>query len=254
MRVTSDVSYDSTSTMLKPTLPSAPAASMARPSTAVPLRTLTSMLSGLSVPGGSPRKMLRAVCGLAHQRDLHVGAGRRGQALARDAVPDEVVGVELREGAAEAEQVAGVEVLVEAHVGHAGRHELVERDRVAEALAHRLGDGPPDEDLLAGDATEVGGGVAVPVAVLVLVLEVARPGELAGLLAVEHLALRLGDVEARCGESRTRRVEPHRDAADRVDELLEADEVDLHVVVDRDAEVVLDGVDQRLLAVGVRAC
>ena len=48
------------------------------------------------------------------------------------------------------------------------------------------------------------------------------------------------------------RVEPHGHAADGVDQLLEADEVDLHVVVDRDVEVVLDGVDERLGAVGVR--
>ena len=89
------------------------------------------------------------------------------------------------------------------HVGDAGRHELVERDRVAEALGHGLGDRPPDEHLLAGDATEVGGGVGVPLAVLVQVLEVPGAHEVARLLAVEDLALGLPARRGRCWRSRT---------------------------------------------------
>ena len=46
-------------------------------------------------------------------------------------------------------------------------------------------------------------------------------------------------------------VEPHGDAADRLDQPLEAAEVDLDVVVDGNAQRLLDGVDQGLATVGV---
>ena len=71
-------------------------------------------------------------------------------------------------GFPDAEQVAGIQVLVEAHVGDARRHQIVERDRVGEAFVDGLGDRSAHEHLLPGDAAEVGGGVAVPIAVLVL--------------------------------------------------------------------------------------
>ena len=93
-------------------------------------------------------------------------------------------------------------------------------------------------------------GSCVPFAVLAEVLEVAGAHEPAGLLAVEDLALGRGHVEARVRVT-NRSVEPERHPADRVDQLLEPDEVDLDVVVDRDVEVVLDRVDQRLHAMGV---
>src|SRR3546814_6237248 len=71
-------------------------------------------------------------------------------------------------------------------------------------------------------------------------------------LTVEDLAARLGDEEAGVLVAH-RFVEPHRDATDRVHETLEADEVDLDVVVDRNPEVLLDRVDQHLLALSVGA-
>ncbi len=138
--------------------------------------------------------------------------------------------------------------LVEADVGDAGRHELVERDRVREALRHGLGDRSAHEHLLPRDAPEVGGGIGLPLAILVQVLEVAGANELPRLLAVEHLALGCRHVQTGVAVANGS-VEPHRHAADGIDELLEALEVDLDVVVDRDVEVVLDGVDQRLHAV-----
>ena len=49
-----------------------------------------------------------------------------------------------------------------------------------------------------------------------------------------------------------RRVEVHRHAADRTDEPLEAAEVDLDVVVDLDAEVLANRVDEHLPAASVR--
>src|SRR3546814_3832349 len=108
-----------------------------------------------------------------------------------DVCSSDLVGVEAGELATEGDEVAGVEVLVEPHVVHSGRDELVERAEVGEPAAHGLGDGAAHEDLLAGDATEVGGAVAHPVAVVVLVLEVPGAHELAGLRTVEDLAARL---------------------------------------------------------------
>ena len=47
-------------------------------------------------------------------------------------------------------------------------------------------------------------------------------------------------------KSRAQRRQVELDAAHRVDDVLEADEVDLDVVVDGDAERLLDGLDQAL--------
>src|SRR3546814_12364146 len=71
-----------------------------------------------------------------------------------DVCSSDLVGVEAGELATEGDEVAGVEVLVEPHVVHSGRDELVERAEVGEPAAHGLGDGAAHEDLLAGDATE----------------------------------------------------------------------------------------------------
>src|SRR3546814_20166760 len=79
--------------------------------------------------------------------------------------------------------------------------------------AHGLGDGAAHEDLLAGDATEVGGAVAHPVAVVVLVLEVPGAHDLAGLRTVEDLAARLGAEEAGVLVAH-RFFAQHRDATD----------------------------------------
>src|SRR3954453_13851043 len=63
------------------------------------------------------------------------------------------------------------------------------------------------------------------------------------LQPVEHVATGLGDVESGVGVS-CRVVDADRDPAERVDERLESGEVDLHVVVDRQAELVLQRLHQ----------
>ena len=115
-----------------------------------------------------------------------------------------------------------------------------------------LGDRTPHEHLLPGDAAEVGGGVAVPVAVLVLVLEVARAHELPGLLAVEHRRTPACGTSRPVWRSRTGASNQSGTPPTASTSFSNPDEVDLDVVVDRDVEVVLDRVDQRLRAVGVR--
>ena len=93
----------------------------------------------------------------------------------------------------------------------------------------------------------------LPLAVVVLVLEVPRSDELPGLLTVEHLALRLGHRRDRCACRAPARRTTSGCRPTASTSRSKPDEVDLDVVVDRDAEVVLDRVDQRLLAVGVGA-
>src|SRR3546814_19565243 len=109
-----------------------------------------------------------------------------------DVCSSDLVGVEAGELATEGDEVAGVEVLVEPHVVHSVRDELVERAEVGEPEAHGLGDGAAHEDLLAGDATEVGGAVAPPVAVVILVLAIPGAHDLACLRTLEDPAPRLG--------------------------------------------------------------
>src|SRR3546814_6860457 len=128
--------------------------------------------------------------GLGHERALDRGAAGAATGLGRDAVADQLVGVEAGELATEGDEVAGVEVLVEPHVVHSGRDELVERAEVGEPAAHGLGDGAAPKDLLAGDATEVGGAVAHPVAVVGLVLAVPGAHNLAGRRTVATMAAR----------------------------------------------------------------
>ena len=112
----------------------------------------------------------------------------------------------------------------------------------------QLVDGAADEQLLALDAPEVGGAVDVPLAVLPL-LVVAAAGVGEGLRPVDVGA---AGVEAQPGVGVLGRdVRAHLDPADLVDELLEAGEVDLHVVVDRDAEGLGDGGDEALRALVV---
>ena len=94
------------------------------------------------------------------------------------------------------------------------------------------------------DAAQVTGGIVSPHPVL-HVLQVAGPGEGQGLLPVEGHAAGLHDVEARVRVAHGP-VEVERHTVDGVDDPLEALEVDLHVVVDLDAEVVADGVDELL--------
>ena len=78
----------------------------------------------------------------------------------------------------------------------------------------------------------------------------AGPRERQRLVAVEHHAAGVVDDQPRVAIAH-RRLERQRHAAHRVDDAREAAEVDLDVVVDRDAEVVADRVDQALRTVVV---
>ena len=158
--------------------------------------------------------------------------------------PSKLVGqvaeVVVRQAGVDADRVDG-------HVEQVG-----EGERVGERVQRQhLAPGPADEELLAGDAAEVAGGVGLPVAVLVVALEVPGPGEGQGLLAVEVDAARTDGAEARAAVA-VGRVEVDGTPPMASTMPLEAGEVDLDVVVDRDAEVLLDRVDQHLAAVAVR--
>ena len=121
---------------------------------------------------------------------------------------------------------------IEQRLGH-HIEQTIERERIGLDLLEQLGDGEADEVLLAFDAAEVGTRVGLPVAVAEL-LVVAAAGVGEGLCAVEGLAAR---VELQPGVGVLRGVvDADLDAADGVHEALEADEVDLDVVVDRDAQ------------------
>src|SRR3546814_6496446 len=105
-------------------------------------------------------------------------------------------------------------------------------------MADALGHGPPqrphDEVLLAADAAEVGGGVGAPATVDVL-LVLPGPHVCQRLLRTQRDAAGLLDREAGAAVAGWV-LEPHLDAVDRIDEVAEAREVDLHVVVDRSEE------------------
>ena len=102
----------------------------------------------------------------------------------------------------------------------------------------RLLERPADEVLLAGDAPEVGRAVVLPLPVD-LVLVVPRPHIGERGIAVERHAAGRGHVEP--AVTITGRVEErHLHAADHLDQLLEGAEVDVDVVVDLHAEVLLD--------------
>ena len=81
------------------------------------------------------------------------------------------------------------------------------------------------------------------------VLEVAGPGVGQGLVRPEGVAAPVADEQAGRGVPHGR-VEEERHAVDGPHQLLEAEEVDLEVVVDRHAEGLLDRADQRLLPAG----
>ena len=173
---------------------------------------------------------------------------------------DEVVGhvegqrlqgvvVEVPELAAELEEVVDAEAVVhlDGFGGHV--HDVAEQQRVAEALGDRAGHGLADEVLLAGDAAQVGGAVEDPLALGRAELEVAGAGVGQRLLGVERVAAAVADEEA--GRRVPHRpIEEERHAVDGPHQLLEAEEVDLDVVVDGDVEGLLDRPDQRLLAAG----
>ncbi len=98
------------------------------------------------------------------------------------------------------------------------------------------------EGILALNPSEITGAVVLPLSVLVVVVVPgARHAE--GLRTVEQLASGGGDVEAGVGILR-RVVEVEVDAADRIDGILKAGEVDLYDVVDLNPEVGRNGPDQ----------
>ena len=179
---------------------SAPAASAAWPCTSLPLSTVTSIACGDTDPGRQAAEDVEDRLGLAHQRELHrrrrptCGGSRWGSCSRRARSESKLRNFCPRPSRSPASRSSSRRTL-----STPADTRLVERDRVAEPLGHGLGDGAADEDLLAGDAAEVGGGVAVPAAVVALVLEVPGAGELAGLLAVEHAGSPPRGSTGRCG-------------------------------------------------------
>ena len=136
--------------------------------------------------------------------------------------------------------------------------DLDREEGVAQALADRDAGELADEVLLARDAVEVGAHVEQPPAlaririedraVRVEDLHVPRPDVFERLAAVERDAPgAVGDVEPGLDVAHGT-GDVHADLADRVDDVLEALEVDLDVVVDVDVEVVLQRVDDQLRA------
>ena len=90
-----------------------------------------------------------------------------------------------------------------------------------------------------------GQAVVLPVAVRVLVVQVPTAHQLQGGRPVDHLAACRGDVQTRVLVL-DRGREVHGDAAQRVDHARETGEVDRHVVVDRDAEDLLDRLHEQV--------
>jgi len=162
----------------------------------------------------------------------------------------QILGGEAAEALTEVDEVVDRQALVDGHAAQPGVDEGVERDGVADALVDGPLDGVADEVLLAGDAAEVTRAVVLPLAVL-QVVEVARADIGQRLVGAEGDAAGAGDVEAGLGVPQLL-VEVHGDAVDGLHQFLEAPEVHLHVVVDRDAEVLLDGGDQRVPTGGQR--
>ena len=156
----------------------------------------------------------------------------------------EVVGVERSEAPAEVEQVAGGQLLVDRDAAEADVDEAVERAGVARAPLAGPAERLADERLLATDAPDVGESeVDLPLAVDQLLVG-AGADEGQRLHGVEGDAAGAADVEAGLpvaggiGE-----VDGH--AVDRLDQFPERGEVDLHVVVDVDAEVLVDRADEQ---------
>src|SRR6266542_3020279 len=100
----------------------------------------------------------------------------------------------------------------------------------------------PQEGLLALDAAKVAEGVGVPAAALEVAV-VAGAGDRQGLPAVQVLAAGAGGPPAGPGGAGGG-GEVQVDPAERVDDGAEPVEVDQQVVVDRDAELGLDGLDE----------
>jgi hypothetical protein len=121
---------------------------------------------------------------------------------------------------------------------------------IARAVLDRLLPEAADEVLLPPDAAEVGGVVRLPPRGR-LVVVLARPRVRERVEPVERLASRGRDVQARLVVVRGRGEEDVH-ASDRVHDVGERREADLHVVVDRDAEILMDRVDQQIRTVTER--
>ena len=147
----------------------------------------------------------------------------------------ESAGVHAQEHAHEAEDLRPGELRVdlelgEHRVGQGQRGLRVVPDASAGRMLHRA-----DEQLLASRPVEIGMGARVGPHAVDQRLEVATADPLECLRPVERLAPRAWKVET--GEHVARGAgSGDADAAEDVDDLLEGSEVDLHVVVDRDAE------------------
>src|SRR6266566_4819710 len=186
--------------------------------------------------GQADRRELRGVGGDRLHQDRRLGPGRdvAGPLGAAGVYPHvHRVPVQLADAPGQRDRRAGPQGVVGLHVvGHdvGDLHQLGQVDQVAgggDLLHHR-----PEELLLPADAAEVR-------------VDVPGPHERQRLDAIHVVA---AGVHVQVGEAVVEPVpglvaEAH--PADRVDHLEEAGEVDLGIMVDRHAEVLLDGLDQQ---------
>jgi len=180
--------------------------------------------------------------------DVEVTERRVAAAGGRELEALEGVDVGGAELADELLDVTHAECVVERHGLGGGVDEAQGGGGVADAPVDGTLGGAADEVLLAADAAEVARRVTDPLAVL-LVFEVARPGVGQGLDGVEGDAPGLLQQQSGVGVT-DGRGEVDRHALQHLDEVPESLEVDLDVVLDGDAEVRLDRLDEIGGAIG----
>ena len=180
--------------------------------------------------------------GLRQLQDVRSAVGDEGGR--RQRLGDEVVVGQASKDLGDVEQVALGHGVVDRDVAHGLRDERVDSQGIGDGRVDLLQHGP-EELVLALDAAEVRQAVVLPVAVGVHVVQVAAAHQLQRLRPVHHLAARRGDVEARVRVLHGGR-EAHGDAAQRVDHARESGEADRGVVVDRDVQVLLNGLHEEV--------
>ena len=156
----------------------------------------------------------------------------------------EVVGVEPAEGLAQIHELGQGEILVEDHAGGAGLQQGAHGGQVAGPPVDGPIQGQHQEILLAFDPPEVVAPGDNPPAVHLLLVGAAAH-VLKRLDAIEDAAARRRHVKTGA-EVASRVRKPDRNPAENVDDLAEAQEVDLHVVVDRHFESGAHRFDQQL--------
>ena len=178
--------------------------------------------------------------GLDHRLSAH------HLAVALDGVGLDVVFLHIAHGAGKLQQAERREAVVGDDVLQGGAEQLVRHGRVRGSAFQCGAKHATDEVLLARDASPVTGRILDPLPLLgVAVVVLARPHVGKGLVAAQLDASRLGHAEVGVAVS-GRVFEGHLHTAHCIDDALEGAEVDADVVVDADAEVGHDRVDESL--------